>query len=196
MEEEGGEGELGIKSLIISNKRIMVESGAFKIFFTIKKDDKEGRNLRPIELLKQWEEMWIKSREELSYIDEKLIENENEYRKRDYSNKLNKEIDRMVIEECVVCKDDINNGEKIVSLPKCRHILHRGCIERWFKEGSMELECPICRESYVDNIGIGKNMYIRMLSDEEYTDEEFSEYDSDESHECVCGQCYSSDSSE
>ncbi len=44
-------------------------------------------------------------------------------------------------EECLICRDNLNNGEEIMYLP-CTHVFHKKCIKEWFKKSST---CPYCR---------------------------------------------------
>ena len=43
---------------------------------------------------------------------------------------------------CVICQVDIEEGETIVSLPKCSHKFHKSCVEQWLKD---HRSCPACR---------------------------------------------------
>ncbi|CAI8585084.1 unnamed protein product [Vicia faba] len=43
---------------------------------------------------------------------------------------------------CLICFQDFENGELVRILPKCCHIYHLECIDKWLvQQGS----CPICR---------------------------------------------------
>ena len=46
--------------------------------------------------------------------------------------------------ECVVCKEELEIGDKIMTLPHCNHTFHEECLSKWFKHQSW---CPICRQS-------------------------------------------------
>ena len=48
------------------------------------------------------------------------------------------------IEVCIICHDDINEGEMIIEIPKCRHFMHEECLLLWLKE---KQSCPLCRLS-------------------------------------------------
>jgi hypothetical protein len=46
--------------------------------------------------------------------------------------------------ECVVCKEELELGDKIMRLPHCGHTFHEECLSKWFKHQDW---CPICRSS-------------------------------------------------
>jgi len=43
---------------------------------------------------------------------------------------------------CPVCFEDYKAGENIISLPKCRHCFHSGCVNEWLAKIPL---CPMCR---------------------------------------------------
>jgi hypothetical protein len=45
---------------------------------------------------------------------------------------------------CVVCQDEIQEGERVRAIQKCSHIFHAACIEPWLLR---KRECPLCRVS-------------------------------------------------
>lgn len=47
--------------------------------------------------------------------------------------------------ECVICMEEISNGHEIRPLPKCDHLFHAHCIERWIREKQHDARCPWCR---------------------------------------------------
>ncbi|CAJ2633974.1 unnamed protein product [Trifolium pratense] len=50
---------------------------------------------------------------------------------------------------CSICFQDFEDGELVRILPKCYHIFHLECIDKWFvQQGS----CPICRTYVHDHI--------------------------------------------
>ncbi len=55
------------------------------------------------------------------------------------------------IDNCVICLDDFNNGDKLTVLP-CGHEFHKQCISPWLL--SRSTLCPICKMAAVKkNIG-------------------------------------------
>lgn len=49
--------------------------------------------------------------------------------------------------ECVVCLQDLEDGDVVRVLPTCRHFFHGGCIDVWLRAHS---SCPVCRADLVD----------------------------------------------
>ncbi|KAJ7523994.1 hypothetical protein O6H91_18G072100 [Diphasiastrum complanatum] len=48
--------------------------------------------------------------------------------------------------ECAVCLSEFQEGEKARWLPKCGHVFHLECIDRWLFSQST---CPLCRVSLI-----------------------------------------------
>lgn len=44
--------------------------------------------------------------------------------------------------DCLVCRDVVENGAEIIKIPSCLHSFHKECVSKWFKYQS---SCPICR---------------------------------------------------
>lgn len=43
--------------------------------------------------------------------------------------------------DCVICKENIMKGEKVINLPECKHTFHFECLNEWIKWKSV---CPLC----------------------------------------------------
>ncbi|XP_047306844.1 brassinosteroid-responsive RING protein 1-like [Impatiens glandulifera] len=50
-------------------------------------------------------------------------------------------------DNCAVCLYEIEGGEEIRLLTNCKHIFHRGCLDRWMDHDQMT--CPLCRTPFV-----------------------------------------------
>jgi hypothetical protein len=48
----------------------------------------------------------------------------------------------MAAVECVVCLQELEDGDVVRVLPACRHFFHGGCIDLWLSAHS---SCPVCR---------------------------------------------------
>lgn len=47
---------------------------------------------------------------------------------------------------CVICMDELENGQETVALPKCNHHFHKTCIDQCFKRNP---QCPCCKIAYL-----------------------------------------------
>ncbi|KAJ3701213.1 hypothetical protein LUZ61_004918 [Rhynchospora tenuis] len=47
-------------------------------------------------------------------------------------------------DECTVCLGELEEGEKVRVLPRCEHLFHVDCIDKWLFSHST---CPVCRAS-------------------------------------------------
>ena len=43
---------------------------------------------------------------------------------------------------CGICLEDFAVGDEIRKLPRCKHVLHKGCGDQWFRRVA---NCPICK---------------------------------------------------
>ncbi|KAJ4843936.1 hypothetical protein Tsubulata_017580 [Turnera subulata] len=44
--------------------------------------------------------------------------------------------------ECAICFDDFEDGDWCKVLPKCDHMYHETCIDKWLVKN---MHCPLCR---------------------------------------------------
>ncbi|KAI3994033.1 hypothetical protein MKX01_012290 [Papaver californicum] len=49
-------------------------------------------------------------------------------------------------QDCIVCLENLKEGENCRSLPKCKHIFHANCVDSWLIRVP---SCPVCREIVV-----------------------------------------------
>ncbi|XP_022159549.1 E3 ubiquitin-protein ligase RHA1B [Momordica charantia] len=50
-------------------------------------------------------------------------------------------------ESCAVCLYEFEADDEIRRLANCRHIFHRGCLDRWIGYG--QRTCPLCRTVFI-----------------------------------------------
>lgn len=50
-------------------------------------------------------------------------------------------------ERCAVCLYEFEGEDEIRRLTNCRHIFHRGCLDRWM--GYHHTTCPLCRSPFI-----------------------------------------------
>lgn len=50
-------------------------------------------------------------------------------------------------ESCAVCLYEFEEEEEIRCLTNCKHIFHRGCLDRWMDHD--QSTCPLCRTPFV-----------------------------------------------
>ncbi|MCO5550578.1 hypothetical protein L7F22_004066 [Adiantum nelumboides] len=49
--------------------------------------------------------------------------------------------------DCPVCLQEIQKSQEVWVLPRCRHLFHRACLDRWLDQE--QFTCPVCRRSLV-----------------------------------------------
>lgn len=47
--------------------------------------------------------------------------------------------------ECVICFDDISEGSNTIAFPKCGHLYHYRCLEKWLKKKPL---CAFCKNDF------------------------------------------------
>lgn len=55
---------------------------------------------------------------------------------------------RLGEDACSICLGEYDEGAEVRELPECRHLFHKGCVDRWLLTRSSF--CPICRARAVD----------------------------------------------
>lgn len=50
---------------------------------------------------------------------------------------------------CAVCLNDVVGGEDCRKLPKCGHVFHVLCVDKWLE---CNWTCPICRRQVTDDL--------------------------------------------
>ncbi|XLS49174.1 hypothetical protein HN51_009851, partial [Arachis hypogaea] len=45
-------------------------------------------------------------------------------------------------EECVICLEELREGETVKMIPHCKHVFHPNCIDTWLLT---HVTCPVCR---------------------------------------------------
>ncbi|XP_038906771.1 E3 ubiquitin-protein ligase RHA1B [Benincasa hispida] len=70
-------------------------------------------------------------------------------------------------ESCAVCLYEFEADDEIRRLANCRHIFHRGCLDRWIGYG--QRTCPLCRTVFIppDLRSGGCNFDDRLWEDSE-----------------------------
>ncbi len=46
------------------------------------------------------------------------------------------------VTSCSICLEDFGKGQRVRELPKCGHVYHAHCVDRWLR---MHNACPLCR---------------------------------------------------
>lgn len=63
---------------------------------------------------------------------------------------------------CAVCLNNMERFEEIRRLTNCRHIFHRGCLDKWLDHD--QRTCPLCRSPLLpDEIEREINVELRTL---------------------------------
>lgn len=51
--------------------------------------------------------------------------------------------------ECPICLGEFEDGDRVRVLPRCGHVFHVGCIDKWLSGHS---SCPNCRHSLLESL--------------------------------------------
>ncbi|XVF60635.1 hypothetical protein PTKIN_Ptkin08bG0064200 [Pterospermum kingtungense] len=54
------------------------------------------------------------------------------------------------ISDCAICLEELRDGDSCRILPKCNHLYHQLCIDKWLLKNG---HCPLCRASLRRSIG-------------------------------------------
>ncbi|CAD5327587.1 putative transcription factor C2H2 family [Arabidopsis thaliana] len=49
---------------------------------------------------------------------------------------------------CTVCLSDFESDDKVRQLPKCGHVFHHYCLDRWIVDYN-KMKCPVCRHRFL-----------------------------------------------
>ncbi|CAA6670279.1 unnamed protein product [Spirodela intermedia] len=52
--------------------------------------------------------------------------------------------------DCAVCLEALQDGERCRRLPRCRHVFHKACVDRWLVAAPA---CPVCRTGVREEAG-------------------------------------------
>ncbi|KFK28476.1 hypothetical protein AALP_AA7G001200 [Arabis alpina] len=74
-------------------------------------------------------------------LDDALIKKIGFFKLKKHQNKL-----KINGTDCSICLGEFNEDESLRLLPKCNHIFHVVCIDRWLKSHS---NCPLCRAKII-----------------------------------------------
>ncbi|KAF3561472.1 PREDICTED: E3 ubiquitin-protein ligase RHA1B-like [Brassica oleracea var. oleracea] len=67
---------------------------------------------------------------------------------------------------CAVCLYDFENHDEIRRLTNCRHIFHKGCLDRWMMDYN-QITCPLCRTQFIpDDLQVAFNHKLWSESSE------------------------------
>ena len=69
--------------------------------------------------------------------------------------------------ECFICYEDLlkeTNEENIYTLPCCKKILHKECLDKWHKDNNGDCKCPHCMTVLYTKISPEDNEQIRLIN--------------------------------
>lgn len=73
-----------------------------------------------------------------------------------------KEADQGESDCCAVCLSQMCKGEKVRSLPLCKHRYHADCIGAWLKNHTT---CPLCRIKISDHISQNQQKQVKPFGE-------------------------------
>ncbi|XP_072994739.1 brassinosteroid-responsive RING protein 1-like [Typha latifolia] len=73
---------------------------------------------------------------------------------------------RQLPESCAVCLHDFEGPEEVRRPTSCRHVFHRGCLDRWAEHG--QRTCPLCRAPLAPDEPAGERSVDGYRDDEGY----------------------------
>lgn len=71
-------------------------------------------------------------------------------------------------QNCSVCLEDLSVSRQSIIFLKCKHNIHKGCLDEYLKTS---LNCPVCRKSLIDPLIVEEHYdreFARYIMPEEY----------------------------
>ena len=65
--------------------------------------------------------------------------------------------------ESFICYEDMNDADKVMTLPCCKKELHTKCLEKWHSEMEGDCNCPHCMTVLYTKISTEDNEQIRLI---------------------------------
>ncbi|TVT99696.1 hypothetical protein EJB05_54895, partial [Eragrostis curvula] len=75
-------------------------------------------------------------------------------------------------EDCAVCLSGIGGGDEVRRLTNCRHVFHRGCLDRWMDHD--QRTCPLCRAPLIPDEMSGALLWAAAAGVPDASDFDFS----------------------
>ncbi len=66
--------------------------------------------------------------------------------------------------ECFICYEDMNDADKVLTLPCCKKELHKECLEKWHENIEGECKCPHCMSVLYTKITDGDEEQIQLIN--------------------------------
>ncbi|KAK3143912.1 hypothetical protein QOZ80_4AG0306540 [Eleusine coracana subsp. coracana] len=74
--------------------------------------------------------------------------------------------------DCAVCLCGIGGGDEVRRLTNCRHVFHRGCLDRWMDHD--QRTCPLCRAPLIPDEMAGALSWAAAAALPDASDFDFS----------------------